>query len=177
MGVTVVFRHKICEISFQGEKLMEVARVGKLYATVAEMANQVQSSQEVTSIEQEQEVELWHARLGHVATSRLESIGKACDDLPKQAAAPASTTSLCDGCMKGKTSVTKFPVSVRGNVKTTQGSLRFDFYQGLFYFVVIYFLKAKSEVLDYFKKYKAMMENQLDARVKYVRSDNGEQEV
>ncbi|KAI9918787.1 hypothetical protein PsorP6_011686 [Peronosclerospora sorghi] len=73
-GVTVVFRHKVCEISFRREKLMEVARMEKLYASVAETANEVHDSRELMNAEEERETELWHARLGHVASSLLESI-------------------------------------------------------------------------------------------------------
>ncbi|KAI9913463.1 hypothetical protein PsorP6_006246 [Peronosclerospora sorghi] len=67
-GVTVVFRHKVCEISFRGEKLMEVARMGKLYATVTETANEVHDSRELMNAKEEHETELWHSRLGSVAT-------------------------------------------------------------------------------------------------------------
>ncbi|KAI9909323.1 hypothetical protein PsorP6_014591 [Peronosclerospora sorghi] len=152
-GVTVVFRHKVCEISFRGEKLMEVARMGKLYATVAETANE-------------------HARLGHVASSRLESIVKVCDGVPKKLVASVNDMKLCDGCIKGKMSVDKFPSNVRGHVKTTsvlqlvhtdvmgpmnvnsQGKDRYalTFIDDYSHFVVIFFLKGKSEVLDYLKK-------------------------
>ncbi|KAI9907404.1 hypothetical protein PsorP6_016308 [Peronosclerospora sorghi] len=83
-GVTVVFRHKVCEISFRGEKLMEVARMEKLNATVAETENEVHDSQELMNAEEERKTELWHARLGHVASSRLEIIVKVCDGVPKK---------------------------------------------------------------------------------------------
>ncbi|KAI9917351.1 hypothetical protein PsorP6_012697 [Peronosclerospora sorghi] len=86
---------------------MKVARMGKLYATVAETANEVHYSQ------------LWHARLGHVASSRLESIVKVCDDVPKKLVSSVNGMKLCDGCIIGKMSVDKFPSNVRGHVKTT----------------------------------------------------------
>ncbi|KAI9912296.1 hypothetical protein PsorP6_009828 [Peronosclerospora sorghi] len=78
-GVTVVFRHK---------KLMEVARMGKLYATVAGTANEVHDSRELMNAEEERETVLWHARLGHVASSRLESIVKVYDGVPKKRLRP-----------------------------------------------------------------------------------------
>ncbi|KAI9909069.1 hypothetical protein PsorP6_014951 [Peronosclerospora sorghi] len=46
--------------------LMEVARMGKLYA-IAETANEVHDSRELMNAEEECDTELWHARLGHVA--------------------------------------------------------------------------------------------------------------
>lgn len=39
--------------------------------------------------------------------------------------------------------------------------------------VVIYFVTHKSEIVDQFKKYEAMMENQVDAKIKCIRTDNG----
>ncbi|KAI9906219.1 hypothetical protein PsorP6_004571 [Peronosclerospora sorghi] len=69
--------------------------------------------------EEELETELWHARLGHVAISRLESIVKVCDGVPKKLVASVNDMKLCNGCIKGKMSVDKFPSNVRGHVKTT----------------------------------------------------------
>ena len=39
----------------------------------------------------------------------------------------------------------------------------------------VYFLKTKDEVLNYFKNYKAEAENQLDRKIKRLRSDRGEE--
>ena len=40
-------------------------------------------------------------------------------------------------------------------------------------FYHVYLLKTKDEALDYFKVYKAEVENQLDKRIKRLRSDRG----
>ncbi|KAI9918480.1 hypothetical protein PsorP6_012006 [Peronosclerospora sorghi] len=82
-----------------GEKLMEVARMGKLYATVAETANEVHDSREFMNAEEERETELWHALLGHVASSRLESIVKVCDGVPKKLVASVKGMKLSDSEM------------------------------------------------------------------------------
>ena len=37
----------------------------------------------------------------------------------------------------------------------------------------IYFLKAKNEVFEKFKEFKALIENLSDKRIKAIRSDNG----
>lgn len=39
--------------------------------------------------------------------------------------------------------------------------------------VFVYFLKAKSEVLETFKEFKQMVENQTERRIKVIRTDNG----
>src|SRR5438132_6908191 len=40
-------------------------------------------------------------------------------------------------------------------------------------FCYVYLLKTKDEALDYFKMYKAEVENQLDRKIKRLRSDRG----
>ena len=37
----------------------------------------------------------------------------------------------------------------------------------------VYFLKQKSEVADVFRRFKSLVENQTDCRIKVLRSDNG----
>jgi len=39
----------------------------------------------------------------------------------------------------------------------------------------IYFLTKKSEVFDMFKEFKALVENQVEKRIKVLRKDNGEE--
>ena len=40
-------------------------------------------------------------------------------------------------------------------------------------FCYVYLLKSKDETLDYFKIYKAEVENQLERKIKRLRSDRG----
>ena len=40
-------------------------------------------------------------------------------------------------------------------------------------FCYVYLLKNKDEMLDYFKLYKAEVENQLERKIKRLRSDRG----
>ena len=40
-------------------------------------------------------------------------------------------------------------------------------------FCYVYLLKIKDEMLDYFKLYKAEVENQLERKIKRLRSDHG----
>jgi Integrase core domain len=39
---------------------------------------------------------------------------------------------------------------------------------------LVYFLKEKSQALDTFKKFKALVENQSNFKIKVLRSDKGE---
>jgi hypothetical protein len=40
-------------------------------------------------------------------------------------------------------------------------------------FCYVYLLQTKDEALDYFKIYKAEVENQLERKIKHLRSDHG----
>ena len=40
-------------------------------------------------------------------------------------------------------------------------------------FCYVYLLKTKDEMLDYFKLYKAEVKNQLERKIKHLRSDRG----
>jgi transposase InsO family protein len=40
-------------------------------------------------------------------------------------------------------------------------------------FCYVYLLRTKDEALDYFKIYKAKVENQLERKIKHLRSDRG----
>jgi transposase InsO family protein len=48
--------------------------------------------------------------------------------------------------------------------------LLFDDYTRM---IAICFLKNKSEAFENFKIYKEMVENEMDSRIKFLRSDNG----
>ena len=40
-------------------------------------------------------------------------------------------------------------------------------------YVTVYFMKMKSQLVEYFLEYKALVENQLDKKIKCIRTDNG----
>ena len=87
-------------------------------------------------------------------------------------------TDICEGCVTGKSSITTFPKSSHGEVKTTsllqlihsdvmgtmetksQGGARFvvTFLDDFSRYVVAYYIAHKSEVVDMFIEYKMMME-------------------
>jgi transposase InsO family protein len=98
---------------------------------------------------------------------------------------------MCENCIEGKHQRTSFPKDeattaskllelvhsdVCGPMKTTS-------HGGARYFVTfiddfskknhVYLLKAKGEVFDKFKEYKALVENQTSMNIKTLQSDNG----
>lgn len=99
---------------------------------------------------------------------------------------------LCEGCYKGKQHVANFPRTnqqrkTNGVLKLVHsdvmGPMRNKSSGGSKYvllfvddysrYVVGYFLESKSEVTTIFAEYKAMVENQWNAKLKCIRSDNG----
>ncbi|GJS65663.1 putative RNA-directed DNA polymerase [Tanacetum coccineum] len=127
---------------------------------------------------------LWHQRLGHISRDRITRLVKD-EVLPKL---DFSDFEKCVECIKGK--MTKgnkkgatrstelleqihtdicgpFPSGIGGH----KSFITFiDDYSRYMYFFLI---NEKSESLDMFKTFKAEVENQLDRKIKVVRSDRG----
>jgi transposase InsO family protein len=61
------------------------------------------------------------------------------------------------------------------NGELTKGGKRYfmTFINDCTRFCYMYLLKSKDEALDYFKIYKAEVENQLEKKIKWLRSDRG----
>lgn len=104
---------------------------------------------------------------------------------------------LCEGCLVSKSSVKPFPKSTYGEMKTTvprevmhsdimgpmekisQGVARYivRFIDEFSRYTVAYFKSYKSEVVDRFTIYKALVEILMDFPIKYIRTDNGSEYI
>lgn len=136
----------------------------------------------------EENIELWHKRLGHVHRRSMLVMQRngLVDDLPSL----KEELPQCRTCLLGKQ--TRFPF--KGGVSNTYqklelvhtdvcGPMSEPSLNGSRYFITftddltrmswIYFLQAKTEVADVFMKFKALVENQSGKRIKALRSDNG----
>ncbi|KAJ0566228.1 putative RNA-directed DNA polymerase [Helianthus annuus] len=132
---------------------------------------------------------LWHKRYGHVNVDTLinmENKGLVFG-LPKI----MKQESLCEGCISGKQTKKTFPRKAMWQAsKPLQlvhsdicGPMRTESIGGCRYFITfiddytrkswVYFLKYKSEALNYFKRFKALNEKQSDHLIKTLRSDRG----
>ena len=96
---------------------------------------------------------------------------------------------ICKGCAKGKNTKNPFSKSetkTKGTLELIHSDvcgLMSTSLSGFEYYITfiddysiktwIYFLKAKSEVFEKFKEFKALIENLSDKRIKTLRSDNG----
>uniref|UniRef100_A0A251VEZ8 Putative zinc finger, CCHC-type n=1 Tax=Helianthus annuus TaxID=4232 RepID=A0A251VEZ8_HELAN len=132
---------------------------------------------------------LWHKRYGHVNLDTLVEMGnkELVFGLPKI----SRDNSICEGCVSGKQARKNFPTKAKWHAtKPLQlvhsdicGPMRTESIGGCKYFITfiddftrktwVYFLKFKSEALNYFKLFKAMTEKQSDHVKKTLRTDRG----
>ena len=128
---------------------------------------------------------LWHCRLGHISRGRMERLVKNEILLPLD----FSDADKCVDCIKGKFAKTIKKGAVRAtrvlelihtdicgplNVKSVDGFDSFiTFTDDFSRYGYIYPIRDRSEALEKFKVYKAEVENQLNTKIKVVRSDRG----
>jgi transposase InsO family protein len=127
--------------------------------------------------------------MGHMHFDNLVKVSKreAVREMP-QITKPTNT--LCKHCQQGKQTKTRFKSKEYSTTKpleivhtdlvgptTTKGlkgeryfTLLVDDYTRM---TAVCFLKNKSEAFENFKIYKEMVENEMDSRIKCLRSDNG----
>ena len=132
---------------------------------------------------------LWHFRLGHVNFKALELMSKErmAIGIPRL----IQPMNKCEGCLMSKQSRSPFPSATNFEAKeilelvyadicgpispTTSGGKRYFllFVDDHSRKMWIYLLKEKSEALSMFKKFKAMVENRTELRIKMLRTDRG----
>lgn len=129
----------------------------------------------------------WHRRLTHVNGSYMAKMKHAAKGFT---VGDKIDTTNCKVCCEGKQCRLPFPsngnrsksllnvihMDIAGPMEVASiGGSRYylllvDDYSRMAY---IYFLKQKSQALDCFKEFKAKVENELDKKIKTIRSDNG----
>jgi len=177
------------KVSFEYDKIVMTknnAFVGKGYCdqclfvlNISEIINESCSSAYIVD-----SYDMWHARLGHVNSSyvmKLQRLGLI-NMHDKQ-------SGKCDVCVESKiTKKTCYPVerqtNLLGLIHTDLADLKQTMSRGgKNYFVTfiddysrytkVYLIKRKDEAFDVFLTYKAEVENQLNKKIKRIRSDRG----
>ena len=131
------------------------------------------------------EVELWHSRLGHIGQSRMNRLAK--EGLLTNISKVEKST--CEHCLIGKTCRKPFGTSKRSesplqlihsdicgplNVKARHGASYFiTFIDDFTRFGHIFLISHKHEAISCFKSYMSLVENQLDRKIKVLRTDRG----
>lgn len=130
----------------------------------------------------------WHRRLGHINYADLHKMKNGVvDGLSFKDYKPEN---ICEICYEGKQSRYPFKRSETKSRKMLElihadvcGPMEVESFSKCKYFATfiddysrktyVYIMKHKSEVLEKFKEFKQMSENQLDLKVKVIRTDNG----
>jgi hypothetical protein len=133
----------------------------------------------------ENSVKLWHCRLGHISSGRIERLIKENILHPLD----FSNEEYCIDCVKGK-----YVKKIKKRAKRSSGVLEIvhtdicgpfpiksmhgydsfiTFTDDYSRYGYIYPIKERSEALDKFKIFKAEVENQQNLKIKIVRSDRG----
>jgi hypothetical protein len=146
----------------------------------------------VSKVSKDQELELWHCRLGHLSFGYINhAINKSLvDDLSIKASNEADQP-FCQACTEGKSHKENKSTKSRTRgekvgdlihsdvcgpfkVESTNGSKYFltftDDFSGM---TKVYFLGKKSETFENFKEYSQYILNQFGHNIKILRSDNG----
>jgi hypothetical protein len=132
---------------------------------------------------------LWHQRLGHIGEKGIRLLhGKV---MVEGMYNYSLDFDLCEHCVYGKQNQVRFPSGamwIEGILHLVHsdvfGPVSFPSLGKSMYYVSfidafsrntwIYFLRKKSEVFDKFRDFKALVENQIEKRIKVLRIDNGE---
>jgi transposase InsO family protein len=184
-GHKLTFDSEKCEIRKEGS--------GKLVGTAARTSNNIyvlsENRNEKCFLGKEDESWLWHRRMGHMNFDNLFKVNKRelVREMP-QITKPTNT--LCKHCQQGKQTKTRFKSKEYSTTRpleivhidlvgpTTTNVLKDEKYFMLLVddytrITAVCFLKNKSEAFENFKIYKEMVENEMDSRIKCLRSDNG----
>ncbi|KAK1441343.1 hypothetical protein QVD17_07191 [Tagetes erecta] len=136
------------------------------------------------------ESQLWHRRLGHSNFRNMNRLvsGNHAVGIPSK---KFSTTDLCPACLKGKQHRMSFKSKLENSISKPLQMLHMDLFgptnvqsigrksyclviiDDFTRFSWVYFLHAKSETAELLKEFIIKVENQLECKVKVLRSDNG----
>jgi hypothetical protein len=184
-GHKVTFDSQKCEIRKEGSgKLISIAaRTSSNIYVVSEIGN------EKCCLGKEDEIWLWHRRMGHIHFDNLVKVSKreAVREIPH---ITKPTNTLCKHCQQENQIKTKFKskeysmtipleiVHIDLVGTTTKKGLKGEKYFMLLVddytrMPAVCFLKNKLEAFEKFKIYKEMVENKMDSKIKCLRFDNG----
>ena len=168
-----------------GDFVGKTYRTGTLY--VLETVTEIENNKNVTtSAYYVESIDLWHARLGHVnakSLNRLHEMGL----IPKL---NGHEKSMCEICVESKYRKRPFKSVVERSTELlelihsdlavfkdieSRGGKRYyiTFVDDYSRYTKLYLLRSKDEAENTFYVYKAEVENQLNRKIKRLRSDRG----
>lgn len=184
-GNKVQFKENCCYVYNRENSLVAVAnQEDGVYKLVIEHIQCLFTSSPTVSSE------VWHRRLGHLNLNDQKKMRDGAVTGISYTDKSVISKGTCTVCCEGKQSRLPFGHSstqssepldvIHADVcgpmeRTSIGGSRYFliFVDGFTRMAFVYFLKAKSEVLTYFKEFKSMVENQQARKIKIFRTDNG----
>lgn len=139
----------------------------------------------------EDKLQLWHHRLGHLNVKSLETLSFMVTSMDLLQRHIIQLSLTCHGCIEGKQTLVPFPIEgtthatkqleiVHSNVCRPMKTMSMEATK---YFVTfiddfsrkiwIYPIKAKSECFDKFKEFKALVKKESKKEIKVFHLDNG----
>lgn len=179
-GYTSTFTGDMWKVSNGTMVTAKGKKVGTLYLTS-------HGSDILAVIDSKESSNLWHYRLGHMSEKGM----KVMQSKGKLPGLRSVDIDMCEDCIFGKQKQVSFqkggrpPRAQKLELVHTDvwGPATVSSLGGSYYYVTfvddhsrkvwVYFMKHKSKVFEVFKKWKAMVENETDLKVKRLRSDNG----
>ncbi|KAL0463090.1 UNVERIFIED_CONTAM: hypothetical protein Slati_0196600 [Sesamum latifolium] len=153
---------------------------------VPSMSNLIMTAQHKWKVDNHENAQIWHARLGHISKDRIRRLVDSkrleIDDLDH--------LPTCESCLKGK--MTKKPFVGQSAIANglldlvhtdVCGPLSVPARGGFSYFInfiddhsrygYVYLMRYKSEAFGRFKEYRLEVENQTNRKIKALRLDRG----
>ena len=147
--------------------------------------NNVSSLNKISKVFNVETSDIWHKRLGHINMKKIRRMM----DLGLVPSAPVDFKSKCEDCVQAKQPRKPYKSVERktqvlelihsdvcdSNRPPTRGGNKYfvTFIDDCSKYCYIYLIKSKDEVFDKFKVYKSEVENQLERKLKRLRSDRG----
>lgn len=146
------------------------------------------ASYSITSSSQEDSF-VWHARLGHLSYSTMQKLNQFVRGVPSL----SSTNAVCEACQQGKQHRDAFPKEADFRAKKVLELIHTDLCGPItpnslggsrFFMLIIddysrmtwvYLLKSKANTFTRFQEWCTEVENQVNHKVKTLRSDNGKE--
>lgn len=188
-GYRVTFNEKGCNVSdVNGKIICSATLSNKLYALDMHPKEEIAhlASDKVKS----SDISLWHLRMAHLNVSDLQKLPNCVKGVTLEP--HGQKVMQCAACQEGKQA--RLPFKNVGSRATRPlelihsdmcGPMESTSYGGKRYFISfiddhtrmvhVYFTKDKLSIFDIFKDYKNKVENQLDCKIKTIRTDNGKE--
>ncbi|CAG4933546.1 unnamed protein product [Colias eurytheme] len=140
------------------------------------------------------DLRMWHERLGHINVKQIKNMTANSVVNGLEMIDNGQNSFVCEACAYGKQCKFPFQKSERGELQPGDlvysdvcGPMSTSSIQGMRYFLLfkdaatsyrhVYFMKHKSDVMEVFKRYNAMIKNKFMHNVRILHTDNGTEYV